>query len=72
MSLVRSPPPILKQEKQYIKAISLKNATKTELCLLFRAENETAAEQLARACLTASAIVTFVTPENIGQLASCV
>jgi len=62
MSLVRSPPPILKQEKQYIKAISLKNATKTELCLLFRALVQKIEQQKSSlcACLTASAIVTFV------------
>jgi len=47
MTLERSPPSTLKQ-KLYTGHI-MKNATKTELCLLFRAENETAAKQLARA-----------------------
>jgi len=70
MSLVRSPPPLLNKKKLY-RPYHEKMQQKQSF-VYFSVQKTKQQLQLARVCLTASAIVTYVAPENIGQLVSCV
>lgn len=69
MSLVRSPPPLTRKTiyRPYHEKMQQKQSF-----VYFSVQKTKQQLQLARVCLTASAIVTFVAPENIGQLVSCV
>jgi len=72
MSLVRSPPPILNKKNNIYRPYHEKMQQKQSF-VYFSVQKTKQQLQLVRVCLTASAIVTFVAPEeNIGQLASCV